>query len=64
MEDTHEFSRRITLHVFQALGYRDRWRALVNSGKLSSVQITSDLSSSALLHGVSSHCGGGEDKCV
>jgi hypothetical protein len=42
---------------------RDRWRALVNSvlnlrvswnaGKLSSVQTTGDLSSSAQLHGVS-----------
>jgi hypothetical protein len=42
---------------------RDRWRALVNAvtnlrvplnaGKLSSVQITRDLSSSAELHGVS-----------
>jgi hypothetical protein len=42
---------------------RDRWGALVNSvlnlrvplnaGKLSSVQITRDLSSSAQLHGVS-----------
>jgi hypothetical protein len=37
---------------------RDRWRALVNSvlnlntGKLSSVQTTRDLSSSAQLHGV------------
>jgi hypothetical protein len=33
---------------------RDRWRALVNSVlKLSSVQTTRDLSSSAQLHGVS-----------